>query len=46
MKLQKEEIAYYIKHLEKQIKNTKSQNLKNKYIDQKNALIYLLLKNK
>jgi hypothetical protein len=46
MKLQKEEILYYINYLEKQIKSTKSDIQKKKYIDQKNSLLYLLLKDK
>lgn len=44
MKLQKEEILYYIAYLEKQIKSAKNSNQKQKYIEQKKALLYLLSK--
>ena len=46
MKLDKEEMLYYINHLENKIKSTKVKKLKDKYTNQKNALVYLLLKNK
>jgi hypothetical protein len=44
MNLNKEEILYYLKYLDHQIKTTKSKKLKDKYTEQKNTLLYLLLK--
>ena len=44
MNLTKEEILYYIKFLEHQIKSVKDKKLKNKYTEQQKTLLYLLKK--
>lgn len=46
MNLTKEEILYYIKFLEKQIRSVKDKKLKNKYKEQQKTLLYLLKKKK
>jgi len=44
MDLKKEEIMYYIMYLDKKIKTSKTKELKEKYTEQRNALLKILVK--